>query len=118
MDIEIPDNEDAACVLDLLCSTLAGRGQYTAAEDCIGAARRLRADAEEIARLEAELAELRADLEWAATYAARWMVGRDADHALEWDDLSVLRESTFDGTPDDLRRVIRKARQAEAKGDE
>jgi len=62
MDIEIPDNEDAARVLDVLCSTLARQGQYAGAEGCIGAALRLRADAEEIARLEAELAELRADL--------------------------------------------------------
>jgi uncharacterized coiled-coil protein SlyX len=57
MDIEIPDNEDAACVLDVLCSTLARQGQYAGAEGCILAARRLRADAEEIARLEARIAE-------------------------------------------------------------
>jgi|JI10StandDraft_1071094.scaffolds.fasta_scaffold736409_1 predicted nucleic acid-binding Zn-ribbon protein len=86
MDIEIPDNEDAACDLDVLMSNLASRGEYTNAGVVSGAARRLRADAEEIARLEArlaeaettigalkhligeqedEIAELRADLEWA-----------------------------------------------------
>jgi septal ring factor EnvC (AmiA/AmiB activator) len=62
MDIEIPDNEDAACDLDVLMSNLASRGEYVNAGVVSGAARRLRADAEEIARLESQLAASEAAL--------------------------------------------------------
>jgi hypothetical protein len=59
MDIEIPDNEDAVCDLDRVVTYLSDRGLYMNAELVIGAARRLRADAEEIARLESENERLR-----------------------------------------------------------
>jgi hypothetical protein len=62
MEIEIPDNEDAACDLGDVEIMLARKGHYDSAGMVSGAIRRLRADAEEIERLEAELAELRADL--------------------------------------------------------
>lgn len=63
-EIEIPYNEDAACDLDdavAYCSISEG---YQYAEKLAGAARRLRADAEEIARLEAKCAEQQRALEW------------------------------------------------------
>lgn len=57
-DIEIPDNEEAACDLDKIEAHFVSRGRYPDAEFVAGAARRLRADAEEIARLEAKVWEL------------------------------------------------------------
>lgn len=57
-DIEIPDNEDAACLLDDVLTTLAKRWMFDAADKVALAARRLRADAEEIARLEAKVVRL------------------------------------------------------------
>jgi|688.fasta_scaffold759416_2 hypothetical protein len=106
MDIEIPDNEDAARVLDVLCSTLARQGQYAGAEGCIGAALRLRADAEEIARLEAEIAELRADLEWLAT--SGWGVVIDRSEIVN-DDYS--KSIPCDGTPAGILAALRQAEE-------
>ena len=63
-DIEIPDNEEAACDLDKIEAHFVSRGRYPDAEFVAGAARRLRADAEEIARLEAKCAEQQRALEW------------------------------------------------------
>lgn len=57
MEIEIPDNEDAACDLDILEPYFVRIGWYEQAGMISGAARRLRADAEEIARLELKLSE-------------------------------------------------------------
>lgn len=52
MDIEIPDHEDAACALDKLETIFASRGDYDIAGFMSDASRRIRADAEEIARLQ------------------------------------------------------------------
>lgn len=106
MDIEIPDNEDAACDMDQLESYFARRGQYEEAAMVNGAARRLRADDDEKRRMAAEIAELRADLEWLAT--SGWDVVIDRSEIVN-DDYS--KSIPCDGTPDDLRRVIRKARK-------
>lgn len=111
MDIEIPDNEDAACDMDQLESYFARRGQYEEAAMVNGAARRLRADDDEKRRMDAENHELRADLDWAAINAARWMVGEGLSNTLEWDDIAQPQEAEFDGTPADLLRVIRAARK-------
>lgn len=54
-EIEIPDNEDAAGDMDLAELNMARKGAYDWAAACSGAARRLRADADEIARLSARV---------------------------------------------------------------
>lgn len=113
MEIEIPDNEELACALDVVEARLVRQGQYDAACDVISAQRRLRLDDDEKRRMEAEIAELRADLEWAATHAARWMVGQGLSNTLEWDDIAQPQEAEFDGTTADLLRVIRAARRGE-----
>lgn len=63
MDIEIPDAEDAACDMGQLSSYFARRGQYEEAAMVDGAARRMRADAAELATLRARVEELEKDRE-------------------------------------------------------
>lgn len=53
-EIEVPDREDAACEIDNLPAQLARIGWYEAASAVEGAARRIRLDDDEIARLTAE----------------------------------------------------------------
>ena len=142
MEIEIPDNEELACVLDVVEARLVRQGQYGAACDVISAQRRLRLDDDEKRRMEAEIAELRAKLDEAerAIGGLKHFIGEQADQIgtlevenealradLEFMAANSARTSTdyrgrwhvifralksipYDGTPDDLRRVIREAR--------
>ena len=96
-DIEIPDNEDAACDLDKIESYCAIRGLYDQAEKASGSARRLRADAEKIARLTAECEALRADVVWAV-------------EKLAWSENPPHKFIDCDATPADILRAVKEAR--------
>lgn len=84
--------------------------QLLEAETTIGALKYFIGEqADQIGTLEQEIAELRADLEWATgpritttgqSYGTRWF--------WRW---SPERRFEYDGTPDDLRRAIRAARK-------
>lgn len=70
MDHDIPDREEIACALDILEVRLARQGQYQGAVDVGSAKERIRSDEDEMSRLESEISELRADLEWALDHQA------------------------------------------------
>lgn len=113
MDIEIPDNEELACALDVVEARLVRQGQYDAACDVISAQRRLRLDDDEKRRMEAEIAELRADLEWYAAHRCIGYKDRISFSVKPYSTFCLRKEVEHDGTTADLLRVIRAARKGE-----
>ncbi len=89
------------------------QGKLAEAETTIGALKHL------IGEQADEIAELRADLEWAVKHGAEWDRENPKTLGLWWlrlvgeTDGDVYRELVPDASPEDLRRVIRKARKGE-----
>ena len=100
--------EGGKCDTGDLISAIAHRDVKIAeAETTIGALKHLVGEqTDRIAELEGEITELRADLEWSTRKCAVYSQGR-----LRWTrDIDGIQ---CDGTPDDMRRVIRQARKGE-----
>lgn len=108
MDIEITDAEDAACDMGQLSSYFGRRGQYEEAAMVDGAARRLRADAEDIARLTRERDEAVRVLVWALKHKAIGYADR-ISYAVRPQSWSLRREVDHDGTDADIYRALREA---------
>lgn len=113
MGIEIHDNEDAASALDAVETRLALRGRYEDAGAVGDAKRRMRADDDEKRRMEAEIAELRADLEWYAAHRCIGYKDRISFSVKPYSTFCLRKEVEHDGTTADLLRVIRAARKGE-----
>ena len=133
------DNEHAALELEDIANPMDRRGSSGWAYICRGAARRLRADAEEIARLKripawssaapveelelalselavanARIAELEADVVQATYVETIRPTGTMEGRVKWWVNLregSEQRWTRWDGTDEDLRRAVREARK-------